>query len=82
MVLKKEMNNMNNWTLRARIAQLKAMHELMLNANNEEIYMRWILLMPDEPTEDDFVNIAEDTEEYNEFFDFFVKLIADKGNRW
>ena len=73
---------MNNWTLRARIAQLKAMHELMLNANDEEIYMRWILLMPDEPTEDDFVNIAEDTEEYNEFFDFFVKLIADKGNRW
>lgn len=73
---------MSNYTKQARIAQLKAMHELMINANDEDIYMTWIYLMPDEPSEEDFVEIAEDDATYNECFDLFVKLIADEGNRW
>ena len=73
---------MSNYTKQARIAQLKAMHELMINANDEDIYMTWIYLMPDEPSEEDFVEIAEDKATYNECFDLFVKLIADEGNRW
>ena len=65
----------------ARIAQLKAMHTLMLEANDEGIYMTWIYLMPDCPTEEDFIDIAMDDDQYNECFDLFVKLIAKKGNR-
>lgn len=66
----------------ARVAQLKAMHELMLNANDEGIYMTWILLMPDCPMEEDFEDIAADEGLYNECFDLFVRLIAKQGNRY
>ena len=66
----------------ARINQLKAMHNLMCEANDEGIYMIWIYRMPDCPTEEDFVDIAMDDEQYNECFDLFVKLIARKGNRY
>lgn len=72
-----------SWTFYARMNQLKAMHELMRNANDEEIYMTWIVTgVPDEPREEDFEDIALDDESYNECFDLFIKLIADKGNRW
>lgn len=73
---------MNNFVKEARIAQLKLMHKLMVEANDENIYMRWIYLMPDEPTAEDFEDIAEDDEDYNECFDLFVELISLKGNRY
>lgn len=67
----------------SRIVQLKAMHELMMHANDGEIYMAWIVTgVPDCPREEDFESIAEDDEAYNECFDLFVKLIADKDNRY
>jgi hypothetical protein len=66
----------------ARITQLKAMHQLMLEANDEDIYMTWIYRMPDCPTEEDFIDIALDDEQYNGCFDLFVKLIARDGNRY
>lgn len=66
----------------ARIKQLKAMHELMILANDESIYMSWIYLMPDCPSEEDFESIAIDDEQYNECFDKFVRLIAKEGNRY
>jgi hypothetical protein len=69
-------------TLDARTTQLKAMHMLMLEANDESIYMTWICTMPDCPSEEDFMDIALDDEQYNECFDLFVKLIADKDNRY
>lgn len=69
-------------TRSARIHQLKAMHELMVFANDEGIYMSWIYTMPDEPSEEDFIDIAINDELYNECFDKFVKLIAHKDNRY
>ena len=66
----------------ARISQLKAMHDLMCEANDEGIYMTWIYLMPDCPSEEDFESIAIDDEQYNECFDLFVKLIKKEGNRY
>ena len=76
------MNINKNIILNARINQLKAMHSLMCEANDENIYMTWIYVMPDCPTEDDFSFIASDDEQYNECFDTFVRLIAKKGNRY
>ena len=73
---------MSNFTKSARITQLNLMHRLMVEANDENIYMTWILLMPDDPTDEDIEDIAEDDEAYNECFDLFVKLIAKKGNRY
>ena len=71
------------WTRDARIDQLKAMHELMLGANDEGIYMSWIVTgVPDCPSEEDFEFIALRDESYNECFDLFLKLIKRDGNRW
>ena len=70
------------FTRNARIAQLKAMHNLMVEANDESIYMTWIYRMPDCPTEEDFEEIAIDDEQYNGCFDLFVALIAREGNRY
>lgn len=66
----------------SRIRQLKAMHDLMCEANDESIYMTWIYRMPDCPSEEDFIDIAIDDEQYNGCFDLFVKLIAKEGNRY
>lgn len=66
----------------ARVNQLKAMHELMREANDEGIYMMWIYLVPDEPSDEDFEFIALSDKLYNETFDLFVKLIAKSGNRY
>ncbi len=70
------------FTKDARIKQLKAMHELMMEANDENIYMAWIYLMPDCPSEEDFESIAINDTQYNECFDKFVRLIAKDGNRY
>ena len=69
-------------TLDARISQLKAMHNLMCEANDEHIYMTWIYLVPYCPSNQDFIDIALSDESYNEAFDLFVKLIAKSGNRY
>lgn len=70
------------FTMNARVTQLKAMHTLMSEANDENIYLSWIYTMPDCPSEEDFKDIAIDDESYNECFDKFVRLIAKDGNRW
>ena len=66
----------------ARMSQLKAMHDLMCEANDENIYMAWIHLMPDCPSMEDIRDMAMDDKLYNECFDLFVKLIAKDGNRY
>lgn len=73
---------MSAHTRNTRVTQLKSMHNLMCEANDENIYMTWIHLMPDCPSEDDFVEIALSDNLYNECFDLFVKLIAKDGNRY
>ena len=70
------------YTLESRINQLKAMHDLMCEANDEYIYMTWINVMPDCPSEEDIRYIALKDDDYNECFDLFVKLIAKSGNRY
>lgn len=69
-------------TFKARVSQLRAMHNLMCEANDEYIYMEWIDYVPDEPFDEDFESIALNDESYNECFDVFVELIARKGNRY
>lgn len=69
-------------SLRSRISQLKAMHQLICEANDEDIYFSWIATFPDEPSDEDFYDVAMDDEAYNECFDEFVKLVADEGNRY
>lgn len=75
--------DIKNITTKTRVAQLKAMHELMLNVNDEEIYMTWIMgWIPDEPIEDDFIDCAKNDDNYNETFDLFIRLTQKAGCRW
>lgn len=66
-----------------RVRQLKNMHSLMMNANDESIYMTWIMgYIPDCPMEEDFIECAENDEWYNETVDKFIRLISKPDYRW
>lgn len=55
---------------------LKQMHEYVrLHIDDEEAYMDWIVLVPDEPDEEDFENIAEDEELWKCCCILFGKII-------
>ena len=73
---------MSSWVRETRLRQLKAMHELMCCANDENIYYNnWIYLVPDESSEEDFIDIIMDDELFDECFDLFKKLIKYSGYR-
>lgn len=58
--------------------QLQLMHELMREANDEDLYDCWIrYAVPDEPSDLDFDSIAQDKDAFNECLKLFQKLIAD-----
>lgn len=71
-----------SWRLEARMDQLRAMHTLIQNANDESIYMSWIYTMPDGATEEDFKDIALDDEMYDECWAAFLKLVKKEGMKW
>lgn len=60
----------------ARVKQLKLMHELIMSSNDEEGLDWWLMEgVPDEPDEEDYRNIAEDSEYYYECVRIFKTLI-------
>lgn len=70
----------SKWTAETRIRRLKAMHEMVVCANDENLTMRWLSVgVPDCPTEDDFLSIATDSEEYDRIKKLFLEIITDKG---
>lgn len=69
-------------TKKFRAEQLEAMHNVMCCANDEEIYMHWVTVgVPDEPSREDFLEIAADTDEYNAIVDLFIRLVQKDGYR-
>ena len=71
-----------DYTLDARMTQLEAMHTLLCEANDENLYMAWIEIMPDGAGIEDFRWLALNDEMYNECWDVFVKLVTKNGMRW
>lgn len=68
------------WKVQTNMNRLKAMHDLMCEANLETIYWVWASDgIPDCPSEDDFFFVALDEEECKEHFDLFLRLITKKG---
>lgn len=65
-----------NYVTKYRIRKLKAMHEMVLNIDDENYYMTWIYTVPDEPSDNDFEDIAENIEMYNEVESLFKRLIV------
>lgn len=63
--------------IESRINVLKSMHEAICNMNDENAYLSWIMIaVPDEPSEDDFQFIAEETEEYIGCCKHFAKVVS------
>ena len=62
-----------------RVALLKAMHEIVCDFNDESAYMSWIYLVPDCPTEQDFIDMAESDEDMDSAVKLFFSLIERHG---
>lgn len=63
-------------TIKSRVQQLKKWNEEIMNIDDEEAYYgHWILIVPDEATQEDFEEMAEDLEFYEEVKELYTKLI-------
>ena len=60
-----------------RVDFLKQMNKYVLeHIYDESAHMGWLMVaIPDAPTEDDFLDIAEDDEEWADICDYFGKLV-------
>ena len=56
------------------------MNEYVKCMNDENAYMAWIMIVPDEATEEDLQDIAEDDEMFQEVVELFNKLIKRYGD--
>ena len=70
---------MNETTLKDRIRIIEAMHTIITSMNDERAYVSWINTVPDEATYDDFEEIAQDTELYDEVCAKFTRLVKGYG---
>lgn len=48
---------------------------LRQNINDEEAFMRWLYVVPDECTDDDCDYVAEDPEEFMQALKIFAELV-------
>ena len=62
----------------ARVEILKAMHQYMMNVNDEDAYFHWTIIgVPDEPMEEDYESIADDENGWEDIVKYFATLIKD-----
>ena len=67
-----------------RLSAIIAMHVMVCDMNDENAYMEWIYIVPDEPNEWDFIDFAlnDDGTEENELFDEAVRLFKKLWNEY
>lgn len=67
-----------------RLNAIIAMHIMVCNMNDEGAYMTWIYVVPDEATEWDFIDFAQNDEgtEENKLFDEAVDLFKKLWNEY
>jgi hypothetical protein len=61
-----------------RIMAIEMMHQNIIDLGDEELYGRWIYLVPDEADINDFIDIAEDEEFFKECERLYFELM-DEG---
>ena len=66
--------------MKQRLKNVKRMHNIVTRMNNEEAYALWITYVPDEPSEQDLIDIAEDVDNYDDVVTLFVKIIYHYGH--
>lgn len=60
-----------------RFANVRAMNDIIRSMNNEDAYMEWIYTVPDEATEEDLMDIADDEQFFGEVVRLFLKLYEE-----
>jgi len=73
------MNSIVHDIIRSRVNVLKAMDSAVRNMNHEDAFDFWIIDVPDEASEDDFLYIAQDTEEYTRVVHRYAVIMIDYG---
>ena len=63
-----------------RYELIKAMHLIVSSLNDGDAYMDWIDTVPDGATDDDFVDIAESNELYDDVCAAFMRIVKGYGN--
>ena len=59
------------------VAQLELMHSVMQSMNNENAYFSWITTgVPDGATEEDYIDIASNSEEFDNCLELFDRLFT------
>ena len=64
-----------------RFNLLKAMHDYIRFIDDERAYMTWIYEVPDCPSDEDFRDIAEDQEMWEDVCELFSNLIKEYDNK-
>lgn len=67
-------------TYESRFQLIKAMHLIVCSINDETAYARWICLVPDCASSDDFEDIAQDDDLYGNCCDLFRELVQEYGH--
>lgn len=62
-----------------RLLAIQKMHQDIIDLGDEELYMVWIMMVPDEPSDWDFVDIAEDKEFFEECVALYKRLMKKGG---
>lgn len=57
-----------------RIKLLGRLHNVIRNMNHEDAYALWIYVVPDEPTREDFAEIASNDADFKEVINLFKKI--------
>lgn len=62
--------------INSRIAVLKAMDNAIRNMNDEKVFEPWLMCgVPDDACEEDYMDIANDHENYIEIARLFAKIV-------
>ena len=64
-------------SLQDAIELLQSMHYIISSINDEEAYERWIYMVPDGATKEDFRDIATDQELFDDTVDLFHAIIKE-----
>lgn len=64
-----------DYNVSKRVKKLRKMDENIRNISNEDYYIAWIFIVPDEATLDDWLDIAEDDALYIEVLETYAMLM-------
>ena len=64
-------------TLTEKIMAIEMMHQNIIDLGDEELYERWIYLVPDGADVNDFITIAEDDEFFKECEKLYFELMGE-----